>query len=207
MANATIQNYTANCRDFYKNTQIGISNLLINQDPASGRSLSTVDSRLIRCDGTGAVLDTKVAIDPTVTNFTMMIAFSKPEISTGGIQYIVASTTPPNIIELSNQASLDILSFKLGQYVEAITFSDVTDIHALCAVYDVATSEVAVAIDGEALPIPIPIVFDGNTAPVYIGAQNTSGAGSYNGYIGECALVADKLTDVEWTEFWNRVNT
>ena len=36
----TIVGYTANCRDFYKNIQIGISNLLINQD-ASGRALGT----------------------------------------------------------------------------------------------------------------------------------------------------------------------
>ena len=204
---AEIQNYTPECRTTYLNTKHGLNNTRLLRD-ASGRTELAIDTRLARFDGSGQAIDTKVAIDGSLTDFTMMMAFTLPEVSSP-VTYIANSAGDVNSNRLSimheDGSPINELRAQIGKFASTMTFDEANPIHAMVAVFNQATSELQIAIDGDTLSAPFPIVFDGVTGTVLFGALNTGGTGSVTGYIGEGVLSADMLDESAWQEFWARV--
>jgi len=198
-----ITNFQASQR--LNNQRYGTNDLRVMKDP-SGRITNVVENTLVRFDGTEQRIETGVALDGTLADFSMFMAFTLPDYASVGVAQNIARSYPNTAnnlwISQIEGTPRNVINVSIGKFVQDITLDEALPVHAMGIVYDHITSEIGVAVDGAVLPIPVPIVFDGATAQVIFG--NDAVGNSFTGYIGEGILTAGKLTEVEWQEFWNR---
>jgi len=125
-----IQNFTDAMR--LNNQRRGTNDLRVIKD-ASGRIVNVVENTLVRFDGTGQVIDSGVALDGTLADFSMFMAFTLQEADSGrkvklqkntGIMTLRYLTGP---LELFHKKQATLVATLIGKFYTAHQVMRVTD--------------------------------------------------------------------------------
>jgi len=198
-ADSYLLNKNFGCVDiFYKKNDFGI---IIS---------STEDNHQIQFNGSGSSVDTDIQVDGTVSNFSMMLSFTDPELdekyNIKRNQLIVGPWTPDteNGLHILYNHETYKYQIKIGKSAFTIDINNSNPIHAMCAIYNKDTQKVQVGLDGGPLQ-EIDVVFDGITQSVILGNNNIDSLDAFKGKIGEGVFISQLLTESQWLDFWEKV--
>jgi hypothetical protein len=170
---------------------------------------SVISKNYIRFDGDGRYVNTNVKIDGSRADFTMMLAFTLPEVENNDWKHI-AFTAGDNRLLLRHLPGtpLNQLTAQIGKFSQDITFDETLPVQAMFARFNHNTSELEVAINGQT-PVNVgQIVFDGATGDVRFGSNgNSDNSQPHIGYIGKGVLYSNLLNDQEWFDFWTDISS
>ena len=152
------------------------------------------------------VMHTGVAIDGLTTDFTMMMSFTLPLRDPGHNQFIAFGNGENKIFLMHKTGDpINRLNVGIGRQMVTIDLDPSVPFHAMVMIWDYINQTIKFAKDGEPLSQDFPLIFDGKTEPVFLGAMNYLGEQGFYGFIGQGVLAATKVTESEWLDFWNSV--
>ena len=194
------------------NVNYGIQKLRLNEY-LPGFPISVIDENKINSHLDFRYVDTGVVIDGRTSDFTMMMAFSKPDINLDTDQFLVGSGFGDNRIFLFHRGNDNPNEFalRIGRNGFNISVDDTIPINALCAVYNHDTGEIFGGIDGQPFQSFGNIVFDGSIdRSIVFGVKipnHKSDTLPFKGELREGILSATMEDEAAWQAFWQRVST
>lgn len=200
-----IDGYTDDVRTVLTRQSHG-ANILRTERNDAGRPTSVIINNRAKFHGAEAHIDTGVIVDGSITNFTMMIAFTNTRTQT--LQYVADSTDNDGTrLHIHHRANdpINIFQVQIGEFISEIEFPVNNVMHAMVVVWDMTTKMLRMAVDGNPLGSEVPAVFDKPIGSEVILGASVGNTNGFDGYISEGIFAGSKLTEADWQNYWTSV--